>query len=143
MHYVQSLLNRLHKKSWWKSQGSLKDALKEPNKEVLESLRTQYPRQAKGGPPPPKGGGRGKVVEKVKPGKGEWQPSWRGRGDDWTPQRQGQRREPSDRSRSRSVRRKRDGGKDGGKGKDGGRGGTGKGSLDLRVRRIFTICKVR
>ena len=141
MHYAQSLLDRLHKKSWWKSQGSLKDALKEPNKEVLESLRTQYPRQAKGGPPPPKGGGRGKVVEKVKPGKGEWQPSWRGRGDDWTPQRQGQRREPSDRSRSRSVRRKRDGGKDGGKGKDGGRGGTGKGSIDPRVRRIFSLCK--
>ena len=57
MHYAQSLLNRLHKKSWWKSQGSLKDALKEPNEEVLKSLRTQYPRQSKGSPPPAKGGG--------------------------------------------------------------------------------------
>ena len=144
MHYAQSLLNRLHKKSWWKSQGSLKDALKEPNEEVLKSLRTQYPRQSKGSPPPAKGGGKGKGLGKEKPGKSEWGAYPRGRGDGWTPEKPVPRREVPDRSRSRGRREstyKRDGGKDLGKGKDASRGGTGKGSLDPRVRRIYSICK--
>ena len=148
MHYAQSLLNRLHKKSWWKNQGSLKDALLEPNEEVLKSLRNQYPRPSKGAPPPAKGGGKGKGAGKEKPGKNDWSHQSalmypRGRGDDWTPQKQGQRRDTSDRSRSRERKDayKHDLGKDGGKGKDGGRGGSGKGPIDPRVRRIYSICK--
>ena len=38
-HYAQGLFNRLHKKSWWKSVGTLKDALLTPHKDVMESLR--------------------------------------------------------------------------------------------------------
>ena len=120
----------------------MKDALKEPNEEALKSLRTQYPRPSKGSPQQPKGGGKGKGQEKS--GKKEWGLYPRGRNDGWTPDKQVPRREVPDRSRSRGRREssyKRDGGKDMGKGRDASRGGTGKGSLDPRVRRIFTICK--
>ena len=61
MHYAQSLFNRLHKKSWWTSQGTLQEALQTVNKDVLECLRLKYPKvdksspkgasQAYGGPP--------------------------------------------------------------------------------------------
>ena len=120
--------------------GTWKEALKGPNEEVLKSLRTQYPRQTKGGQQVPKWGGKSKGKDKT--GKNDW--GSRGRSDDWSPVKpMGQRRATSDRSRSRERKDtyKRDG--QGGKNrdKDGGRGGTGKGSLDPRVRRSFTICK--
>ena len=53
MHYAQALFNRLHKKSWWKTQGTLKTHLESVNKDVLESLRLKYPKVDR--PPPPKG----------------------------------------------------------------------------------------
>ncbi len=77
MHYAQALFNRLHKKSWWKSQGTLKTHLESVNKEVLESLRLKYPkvdrsvpqggkeRGRKGSP----GGGRGAAGSK------QWAPT--------------------------------------------------------------------
>ena len=83
MHYAQSLFNRLHKKFRWKSVGTLQEALKEPDEEVLKSLRGLYPRQGKGGQDQhgPKGGGKGKEGEKT--GKNDWRSD--GRGDDWSP----------------------------------------------------------
>ena len=120
----------------------------EPNEGVLKSLRTQYPRPSKGGPPPAKGGGKGKGFGKETTGKNDWVADARsvyprGRGDDWMPQKQGPRRDMSERSRSRERQDtcKRDAGKEGGKGKDGGRGGNGKGAIDPRVGRIYSICK--
>ena len=52
LHYAQGLFNRLHKKSWWTSVGTLKTALSEPSKEVLESFRLTYPRVQKVVPQP-------------------------------------------------------------------------------------------
>ena len=142
MHYAQSLFNRLHKKSWWKSVGTLKEALKQPNEEVLKRLRAQHPRPMKGGQQVPKGGGKGKKGDKT--GKNDW--GSRGRSDDWSPLKPaGQRRDPSDRSRSRERRDQYERDGPGGKNrdKDGGpRGGPpGKGPLGPRVQRCFTLCK--
>ena len=121
------------------------DALIVPNEEVLKSLRTQYPRPSKGSQPVPKGGGKGKGPGEEKTVKNDWvhqsAKTYPGaRGDDWTPPKTtGQRRDGSARSRARERKERDKGGK--GRDKDGGRGGTGKGSLDPRVRRIFTISK--
>ena len=151
MHYAQSLFNRLHKKSWWKSQGTLKEALQNVNKDVLESLRLKYPKvdkssskgaaQGKGS----LGGGKG-----AKPfyGKGDRSSSGKGAFGGQSGASSWDRTPVRSRSRSRGRAGKdRKGDKDGkgkkefgGKGdKDGGKSG-GKNS-DPRVQKAFQLSK--
>ena len=129
MHYAQALFNRLHKKSWWKSQGTLKTHLESVNKDVLESLRLKYPKVDR---PSPKGGKDS--FRKASPGgkkwtpspqytrysrgKGAWQtgrPTYKGGGKPWV----------NVRDRSRSRNRAGGGSKNE---KDGGKGLKGKGT---------------
>ena len=147
MHYAQSLFNRLHKKSWWKSQGTLKEALQTVNKDVLESLRPKYPKVDKSSS---KGASQGKGAS----GGGKGNKSFYGRGDRSFSGGKGpsgssnwERVAARSRSRSRGRTSKGKGDKDGkgkkefgGKGdKDGGKSG-GRNS-DPRVQKAFQLSK--
>ena len=149
MHYAQYLFNRLHRKSWWKSQGTLKEASLNVNKDVLESLRLKYPKVdkfafPKGGKGNQGGQGGGKSTT-YKGEQRERSSYYKGSPSQSTWDR------PKGRSRSRSQRREPKGGKaeygkgkkdDGAKGDGGKKGGKpgGKNS-DPRVQKAFEICK--
>jgi len=158
MHYAQELFNRLHKKSWWSSKGTLKEALLEPNKEVVESLRMRYPKSEnkfQGGKPTGKfSGGKptGKNVwTQGNPGGKDYGKGKYGQGKGYqqgyaAPYYGNQQPQFAGRVRSRSRGRaeqrdgsagkpKKDGGKGFGKSKD-----TGK-AADPRAQKAFSLAK--
>lgn len=138
MHYAQKFLDRLHKKSWWKSVGSLKDALAEPNEKVLESLRIQYPRplQTKGREGLGKGVGTGKGNTYVTPKKTGFFGNQREQGS-WNSGGQGSGRRVHSRSPAHAPADK---GKDESKGKGDKSGGKDKGKqYNPRVQKAFSL----
>ena len=146
MHYLQYLLDHLHKKSWWKSQGTLKSHLEAPNKEVLEKLRLKYPKPEK---PAGKGNGQLTRVRKTAFTKGDGgkpggKPGGRptGKGP-WTPNKKpywgGNRNNERSRSRERKGKTQDGGGKPTGKTQDGGK--KGKSQNDVRVQKAFSLAK--
>jgi hypothetical protein len=147
LHYSQALVDRLHKTSWWKSQGTLRDNLLKPNKEVVEELRKHYPAPRKPSNPGPPGGD----FTKGKKGGGKT-----GKPGQWQPWVRGDQKSTRNRSRTRSRSRKRSpnrkgntrgyvGGDSPGGGTQGGKnGGTGKGTKshpDPRVQKAFILAR--
>ena len=141
MHYAQALFDALHKKSWWKSQGTLKSHLLEFDKPVLEKLRLKYPKPERGQ------GGKNNAGKGTRANLEPKRPRvWQGGKWNKTGNPGGAPRKQYSRSRSRSRKGKDEGGgkkKGGPKGKTdkdkGGKGG--KPASHPSVQKAFQLAK--